>query len=128
MYLFGYKKTEKNVPTEIHFSYIIYMDDTFWTRVKRELKAHKISQLKFAEYVGINPYTFRGWIQYNRMPDAVSTCDIADALGVTMEYLVKGKAGAAEEDRMKQVEERKSSAARIKSLVSELGVETERLR
>jgi transcriptional regulator with XRE-family HTH domain len=62
----------------------------FWSRVKKELKAHRCSQKYLAEYVGIALQTLRGWIHYDRIPDAITACYIAEALGVTVEYLVRG--------------------------------------
>ena len=104
------------------------MESLFWPRVKRQLKAHKITQVKFAEYVGLSPGTLRGWIHHNRIPDAVSACYIADALGVTVEYLVRGIDGLAASIRMKQVEEQKTASARVKNLVAELEEESKKLR
>ena len=104
------------------------MKNSFWSRVKRQLKAHKITQVQFAKYVGMSPGTLRGWIHYNRIPDAATACDIADALGVTVEYLVKGVDGAAMVVRMKQTEEQKIVSGRIKCLVAELEEESKRLR
>ena len=103
------------------------MKDPFWQRVEDLLKAHKIGQEKFAEYIQVNPNTLRGWIYKNRIPDAYTSCDIADALGVTVEYLTRGRDGAGEELRMQQVEERKTASAYITKLVIELGKATKRL-
>ena len=66
------------------------MQDLFWSRTYNLIKACGISQENFCRLVGINYNTFRCWKYNNRIPDAVSACDIADALGVSVEYLVKG--------------------------------------
>ena len=91
----------------------------FWTRTQILIKARKISQENFARLVGINYNTYRCWKYNNRIPDAVSACDIANALGVTVEYLVKGKDQA--------MKKRKIALKQIKKLVLKLGEETERL-
>ena len=96
------------------------MRDPFWTRTLEQIAAHKITREKFAEYIGVNFDTFRGWVLHNRIPNAYTTCDIADALGVSVEYLVKGKDGAAEEFRMKQMEKRKKVTAKLKNLIAAL--------
>ena len=103
------------------------MRDMFWERTINLIKAHKISQKKFAEYTEINYNVFRGWIAKNRIPDAASACDIADALGVTVEYLVRGKDSLGAELRKKQTEERKIVASTVKKLVFKLGELTPRL-
>ena len=103
------------------------MRDPFWDRTLNLIKAHKMSQKKFAEYVDINYDAFRGWITKNRIPDAISACLIADALGVTVEYLVRGKDGLGAELRMKQAEERKTISSLVKKLVIKLGELTPRL-
>ena len=103
------------------------MKDPFWQRVQALLKAHKIGQDKLADYIQINPNTLRGWIYKNRIPDAYTACDIADALGTTVEYLVRGVDGAGQKLRMQQVEERKTVSAIITGLVMKLGKATKRL-
>ena len=62
----------------------------FWERTHELIKTRKMSQEKFAQLVGINYNTFRCWKYNNRMPDAESACYIADALDVSVEYLVRG--------------------------------------
>jgi len=103
------------------------MKDLFWLRTIELIKAHKISQKGFADYVGINYNVFRGWINHDRIPDAISSCTIADALGVTVEYLARGKDGMGAVLRMKQTEKRKIASEKIKKLVTELGEETVKL-
>ena len=88
------------------------MEHPFWTRTQSLLKVHKISHENFARLVGINYNTFRCWKYNNRIPDAVSACDMANALGVTVEYLVKGKDQA--------MKKRKIVSSRIKKLVLKL--------
>lgn len=85
----------------------------FWARVKSLIKAHKITQRKFAEYAGINFYTFRNWIYYGVLPDVNSAYLIASALGVSIEYLVTGIDGKAAEKRERDTLKRKISVAEI---------------
>ena len=104
------------------------MEDQFWTRVKRLLKSHRISQENFARYIGIPSRTFWGWIHRDCIPDAARACSIAEALGVTVEYPVRGTDDVNAEDRMHRIYERKSAAEEIRKLVLKIGDETERLK
>ena len=104
------------------------MEDNFWIRTKRLIKAHKMSQNDFALYVGIPVRTFWSWIYRNVIPDASRACAIAQALGVTVEYLVMGLDDFNAEDRMHRTEERKSATAEIQKLAKQIGDETERLK
>lgn len=103
------------------------MEEQFWVRVKRLIKAHKISRKDFAQYVGIPTKTFDSWIYRNCMPEASRACVIAQALGVTVEYLVMGADDVNAADRMHRTEERKSAAEEIKKLVLKMGDEINRL-
>ena len=104
------------------------MEDNFWTRVKLHIKAHRMSRKEFAEYTGIPGRTFESWIRRNCIPDATRACVIAQALGVTVEYLIMGIDDFNAEDRMKRVEERKSATEEIIKLALKICNETERLR
>ena len=92
----------------------------FWSRVKLQIKAHNLSQAKFAEHIGMRPATFYGWIYHKRIPDIISALYIAAALGVSLEYLVFGEDGKAMRIRAIQVKARKTAAARIKKLNNEI--------
>ena len=94
--------------------------DPFWERVKSQIRAHKTTQKKFAEYVGINPYTFKGWLRFNRIPDAYTVYDISLALGVSMEYLMGGEDGQAVKKREKDTVSRKTAAADIRKMVKRI--------
>jgi len=80
-----------------------------------------MSQEKFARLVGLSYNTYRGWLYNNRLPDAGTACDMAQILGVTVEYLVWGKY------KTKAFKEQKSSSDKIKRLVLKLSEETKRL-
>jgi transcriptional regulator with XRE-family HTH domain len=100
----------------------------FWQRVKQEIKAHKYSQKKLAEYIGVPTQTLWGWIHYNRIPDALTACSIAEALGVTVEYLVRGNDDINAEEKTQRTFTRKTAANRIQKFAQKIGEEAERLR
>jgi len=99
----------------------------FWIRVQSFLKTRKISQEKFAQLVGMNYNTLRSWIYNNRMPDAQSACDMANILGVTVEYLVHGRCGVGTKKSVNQDKEQKAASAKIKTLALRLIEQTNRL-
>ena len=98
----------------------------FWDRVKILIKAHKITQEKFAEYLNIPKSTFYSWLKYNITPEVVTAYNIATILGVSVEYLVTGTDGRNVKQRMMQTEERKTTEGQIRSLVGKLREEVER--
>ena len=71
------------------FADIFYMLE-FWQRIKSLLKDSNINQQDMAETLGMRADTFSKWIQKDRLPDAEETYKIAEALGVSVEYLVTG--------------------------------------
>ena len=110
------------------FVYILAMEDQFWDRVKRLMKSHKISQKDFARYLDIPIRTFWGWIHRDCIPDASRACRIAQALGVTVEYLVMGTDDFNAEDRMHRTFERKSAAEEIRKLTLKIEEQADRLK
>jgi len=103
------------------------MKHSFWVRTYSLIKAHKISQEKFSRLVGIKYNTFRCWKYNDRIPDAVSACDIANALGVSVEYLVNGDNRANVRQKVKIEKERNITSSRVKKLALKLGEETAKL-
>ena len=79
----------------------------------------------FAEYIDIKSGTFRNWVCYGILPDVVTGVKIANALGVTVDYLVYGKGSSAMIIREKQILERKKAAASIRKLASAIEKNTE---
>lgn len=75
----------------------------FWIRVKELLKVVNITQQDIATSIHIPPDTFSKWIQKDRLPNAEQSYKIADALGVSVEYLVTGK----EKDNLPKITETK---------------------
>jgi len=104
------------------------MKDPFWVRTRYLLKTHKISQHKFAGYIGIPPGTLWNWIYRNLIPDAKTACDIAESLGVTVEFLVRGTDDINLQDRILRTQKRKTAAIEIKKLVKKINIETRKLR
>ena len=103
------------------FKYINCMNiDKFWERVRLQMKAHKITQKKFSEYLGVPYSTFNAWIYYKRSPEVFTAFDIASALGVSMEYLVIGEEGKKEKERMADTETRKTAQGEMIKLVGKL--------
>ena len=92
----------------------------FWQRVQSLLKAHKISQEKFAAHLDIKFTTFKSWLYYDRIPDVITGYKMAAALGVTMEYLATGLDGKAMEVRQQQALVRKKAAAEIKKMARQI--------
>lgn len=62
----------------------------FWQRVKYLLKDNNINQQDIADALNMRADSFSKWIQKDRLPDAEETYKIAEALGVSVEYLVTG--------------------------------------
>lgn len=67
------------------------VNEPFWDRIKQLLKEQKLSQEKFAGRIGICYGTLKHWICYGLIPDIITGLEIADVLGVTVEYLVTGE-------------------------------------
>ena len=98
------------------------MDITdFWQRVKVLIKAHKITQKEFAAYIGIPISTFRAWMHYKRVPDFITAFDIAVALGVSLEYLAKGKEDDTTEEEKLKRSGIKEAVARMKNDMELIG-------
>jgi transcriptional regulator with XRE-family HTH domain len=99
-----------------------YKADSFWGRVKVLMRSHKISQERFAAYIGVSFGTFKEWLPFNRLPDIYTACDIADALGVSVDYLARGKDGTriSLENRKKIIYLRKTAIASIKKMATKI--------
>jgi transcriptional regulator with XRE-family HTH domain len=78
--------------------------------------------------LGVPAGTFWSWIYRNDIPDARTACAIAESLGVTVEYLVRGTDDVNGEDRNHKTFERKSATDEIRKLAQKIVNETERLR
>jgi len=106
--------------------------EAFWARVKKLIKAHKMTQKQFAQHINISSGTFEGMIYHNRMPILSLALDIASALGnrryiVTVEYLANGKDQETAKRRHKELSDRQS-AIQISKLAAQIQKETEKIQ
>ena len=102
-------------------------NNTFWGRVKPLLKAHKMTQKQFAEYMGISVNTLSGWIRHDRVPDTSTAYEMAVVLGVTLNYLLGGREAEIANWRFKELAAREA-AARILELAGKIQEEVNKLR
>jgi hypothetical protein len=65
-----------------------------WDRIKEGIAAQNTSQEWIASRIGVRADLFRRWSSRRTMPNADQAVGIAEALGTTVEYLVKGEPGA----------------------------------
>jgi len=101
--------------------------DDFWKRVHEELKAHKISRKKFAEFINVPYSTFNSWLKNGRSLEVYTAYNIASALGVNLEYLLTGIDGKNAEERLKQTEERKTVKTSMEKLIRKMRKELVKL-
>lgn len=88
----------------------------FWIRVKDLIKEKNTTQDKIALQINERADNFSRWIQKDRLPDAEQTYKIANALGVSVEYLVTGKQSNNKEKIDKIVESLTIAIDDIKNL------------
>jgi len=60
----------------------------FWEKIKNLIKERKTTQERIATYTGVSYRTWQSWTYNKSLPDAFQVQRIAEALGVTVEYLV----------------------------------------
>ncbi len=65
----------------------------FWENLKFLVKSANTTQYWIAQQAGVSYHTLSGWMTKKRLPDAEQAYAIAQALGVTVEYLVDGDSG-----------------------------------
>ena len=63
----------------------------FWKRTNKLIKDKNSKQENIAQECDIPYQTFRSWVTRQTFPDALQTYKIAQALGVSVEYLVTGE-------------------------------------
>ncbi|GHV83027.1 hypothetical protein AGMMS50212_03670 [Spirochaetia bacterium] len=63
---------------------------TFWNNIKQEIKRQNTTHEWVAKRAGISFNTFQGWISKDIFPRVNEAVRIADALGTSVEYLVRG--------------------------------------
>jgi transcriptional regulator with XRE-family HTH domain len=94
---------------------------SFWKRTNELIKKRKTKQEVIAASCGINYQTFRGWVTRETYPAGDETYRIAQALGVSVEFLVTGR----------ETLERSSNAEfvqNIRTLLNQALEETDRIR
>ena len=62
----------------------------FLERLKDELSYQSLTQKELAEKTGISVNTIRGWFSKDLVPDVFNAVKVAQALNITVEYLVTG--------------------------------------
>lgn len=67
------------------------MNDDFFERVKVLLKTKNITIKDFIESLDMNYEKYNGLRRYKNLPRADEALKIANALGVSVEYLITGK-------------------------------------
>lgn len=77
-------------------------------RVQGLLRVYKLTQAEFAKIVGVNYNTLRSWIYQSRFPDIISGCEMAQILGVKVEYLVQGRCKPGSRKKIKPVKDQSS--------------------
>jgi DNA-binding XRE family transcriptional regulator len=83
--------------------------DEFWNRVNELLKTSTYTQETMAETIGVSKNTLYSWIARDIKPRADESVKIAQALGVSVEYLVTGE----KPDNTAPVEQIRSLARQI---------------
>ena len=98
------------------------IDNSFWSRVKKLLKAGKITQAQLARQIGISVSTLEGWIFYDRIPILYNALKIAGVLGVTVEFLAYGRDRTIAGKRSKEPASRhtRQAALRISDLARQI--------
>jgi len=99
----------------------------FWNRVNEQLKSHKISRKKFAEFINVPYSTFNSWLRNSRSLEVFTAYNISTALGVNLEFLLTGIDGKNAEERLKQTEERKTVKTSMEKLIGKMRKELVKL-
>ena len=65
--------------------------DTFWARAKALMRQKGVTQVVTAEACGIPFFTFRGWMSKGIIPILSDAYNLAQYLGVSLEFLINGR-------------------------------------
>lgn len=87
----------------VHLCYFKNKMLEFWSRVKDKIDYQDMTQKELAEKIGESYNTLQSWINRNRLPNAVQSVKIADALNTSVEFLVKGKNAQTKKQHEKTV-------------------------
>ena len=83
----------------------------FWKRTNKLIKNKNSKQENIAQECDIPYQTFRSWVTRQTFPDALQAYKIAQALGVSVEYLVTGTDTNPAEQELKELKERLKNLA-----------------
>lgn len=67
------------------------MSLAYWENVNKEIKNKNTTQEYVSHKAGIKYHTFKGWIAKDVLPRIDDAIEIAGALGVSCEYLYRGR-------------------------------------
>ena len=91
----------------MYFSPIMSMDAVnFWNRVKQLIKSNNTTQRGLSETIGLSARTLEIKIGRKSAPDVFEAYKIAQALGVSVEYLVTGSDTNPAEQELKELKEK----------------------
>ena len=88
----------------------------FWKNVLTILKAHKMTQEKFAKLINVPKSTLNRWIKFNRIPNTYVVSSMAVILGVTSNNLLG--------DKEKDIEARRLSELKVRVALGKIEVLT----
>ena len=98
-----------------------------WNRVKKLIKAHKMTQKQFAKCINIPSGSFEGLIYHDREPILSLAIDMSKALGVTVEYLATGTDREIKNKRFKELADMQA-AEQILKLSSQINKKAEKIK
>lgn len=84
---------------------------SFWNRVKQLIKSNNTTQRGLSETIGLSARTLEIKIGRKSAPDVFEAYKIAQALGVSVEYLVTGSDTNPAEQELKELKERLKTLA-----------------
>ena len=84
---------------------------SFWNRVKQLIKSNNTTQRGLSETIGLSARTLEIKIGRKSAPDVFEAYKIAQALGVSVEYLVTGTDTNPAERELKELKERLKNLA-----------------
>jgi len=93
--IFQLKRTIVHIDRFFMLSFFYML--SFWKRV-RELLTNDLNQAWLCREIGVSSSSLSAWINRNRLPKADMAVKIANALGVSVEYLVTGKENDEDEN------------------------------
>lgn len=90
-----------------------------WKRVNTLIKIRNTTQSALSTKCGFSQRRIQNLSGTNRLPDAVEITKIAEALGVTVEYLVTGSADSPLRDEVEVLHSRIDGMKRLAAMIIE---------